>query len=93
MWDLLPDPARTRAFLRAKIQTEGLRAYLISSYAHFDSLSLSALAERFDLPPNETHAIVSKMLLDGAPPAELALPASLAEHVQDTSRTRLCHAP
>ena len=93
MWDLLPDPARTRAFLRAKIQTEGLRAYLISSYAHFDSLSLSALAERFDLPPNETHAIVSKMLLDGAPPAELALPASLAEYVQDTSRTRLCHAP
>jgi len=65
VWDLLPDPARTRAFLRAKIQTEGLRAYLISSYAHFDSLSLSALAERFDLPPNETHALVSKMLLDG----------------------------
>ena len=89
MWDLLPDPARTRAFLRAKIQTEGLRAYLISSYAHFDSLSLSALAERFDLPPNETHALVSKMLLDGAPPAALlSWPAP-----RSTSRTRLCHTP
>lgn len=63
-WDLLPDPTGTRAFIATQMRSEGLRAYLISSHAHYDSISLKELAERFSLPLERTHAIVSKMMLD-----------------------------
>jgi len=65
VWDLLPDPARTRALLKSKMQSEGLRAYLISSYAHYDSLALADVARRFGLSDKATHALISKMMLDG----------------------------
>ena len=56
MWKLLPEPEATRAFMKAQIQREGLRAFLIAHYAHYDSISLKALAERFELPEAEAHA-------------------------------------
>ena len=39
---------------------EGLRAYLISSYAHYDAIGLDVLSARFELDENQTHAIISK---------------------------------
>ena len=65
VWKLLPEPEATRAFMKAQIRREGLRAFLIAHYAHYDSISLKALAERFELPEAEAHAVVSKMLLAG----------------------------
>jgi len=88
VWDLLPDPATTRAFIRAKMQSEGLRAYLISSYAHYDSLSLPETARRFGLGDKETHALVSKMMLDGTVHACWDQPTSTIV-VQRTEPTKL----
>ena len=65
VWGLLPEPEATRAFMKVQIQREGLRAFLIAHYAHYDSISLQSLAERFELPEAEAHAVVSKMLLAG----------------------------
>ena len=50
-------------YLRKQMRESGLRAYLISSYAHFDALSLTHLASRFELTPDEAHAVVSKAML------------------------------
>jgi len=63
VWSLLADPERSRTFLRRQLQVEGVRAYLISSYAHYDSMSLPSIASRFGLTAEEAHAIVSKMML------------------------------
>ena len=65
VWNLLPSPQETKAFMKKQIQREGLRAFLIAHYAHYDSISLEKLAERFELPKDEAHAVVSKMLLAG----------------------------
>merc|ERR1719331_2556369 len=64
VWDLLPDPPKVRAFINRQMRTEGLRAYLISSYAHYDAIGLDVLAARFELSENEAHSIISKMMLD-----------------------------
>jgi len=45
--------------------TEGMRAFLISSYAHFEAISLERLALRFEVSESEAHSIVSRMLLAG----------------------------
>jgi translation initiation factor 3 subunit C len=63
-WDLLPDPAAARAFITRQLMTEGMRAYLISSYAHFEAISLARLAVRFEVTEAEAHAVVSRMLLN-----------------------------
>lgn len=64
-WDLLPDPDAARQFITRQLMTEGMRAFLISSYAHFEAISLTGLATRFNVSENEAHAIVSRMLLAG----------------------------
>jgi len=64
VWDLLPDPQGTRDFIGRQLRSEGLRAYLISSYAHYDSISLEKISSRFGLDENLAHAAISKMLLD-----------------------------
>jgi len=66
IWNLLRDPDGSRKFIRRQIQVEGVRAYLISSYAHYDSIALEAIAERFELTKEEVHAIVSKMMLSSS---------------------------
>lgn len=88
VWDLLPDAAATRAFIRTKMQSEGLRAYLISSYAHYDSLSLPEIAGRFGLPETKTHALISKMMLDGTVHACWDQPTATVV-VQRTEPTKL----
>jgi translation initiation factor 3 subunit C len=62
-WELLPDPEHARTFIRTQLISEGLRAFLISSYAHFETISLKGLAARFSIPESDAHAIVSRMLL------------------------------
>ena len=63
VWSLLPKKEGIHEYLRKQMRESGLRAYLISSYAHFDALSLTHLASRFELTPDEAHAVVSKMML------------------------------
>jgi len=64
-WSLLPDPAKAREFIKRQLMIEGMRAFLISSYAHFESISLERLAARFEITLTEVHAVVSRMLLAG----------------------------
>ena len=49
VWSLLPKKEGIHEYLRKQMRESGLRAYLISSYAHFDALSLTHLASRFEL--------------------------------------------
>jgi len=76
VWNLLADPKGSRAFLRRQLQVEGVRAYLISSYAHYDSISLPSIASRFALTAEEAHAILSKMMLATELDASWDQPAS-----------------
>ena len=64
-WDLLPDPTAARNFITRQLMIEGMRAFLISSYAHFEAISLARLATRFEVSEAEAHAVVSRMLLAG----------------------------
>mmetsp|Transcript_38107 Transcript_38107/g.94732 ORF Transcript_38107/g.94732 Transcript_38107/m.94732 type:complete len:774 (-) Transcript_38107:388-2709(-) len=66
VWGLLRDPDASRRFIRRQIQVEGVRSYLISSYAHYDSISLESISTRFELSKEDVHAIVSKMMLTGS---------------------------
>jgi translation initiation factor 3 subunit C len=88
VWDLLPNAAATRAFIRTKMQSEGLRAYLISSYPHYDSLSLPEIAGRFGLGDKQAHALISKMMLDGTVHACWDQPTATVV-VQRTEPTKL----
>ena len=45
-----------------RIQEQGLRTYLFTYAPHYRTLSLSALAETFSLPPRTVTSIVSKMI-------------------------------
>ena len=63
-WKLLPDPEAARLLIRKQLMSEGLRAFLISSYAHFESISLERLATRFTLSETDAHAVISRMLIN-----------------------------
>jgi translation initiation factor 3 subunit C len=66
VWELVPGddaPAQIGELLTAKIKLEGLRTYLFSFSAQYDSLSLSQLCLMFEMGKNEVHSVVSKMMI------------------------------
>ncbi|KAK0549533.1 Translation initiation factor 3 subunit c [Tilletia horrida] len=67
IWKLLPggDASwndKVRPLLARRIQEEGLRTYLFSYAAYYDTVQLAHLAETFDLPEKSVRAIVSRMI-------------------------------
>ncbi|KAE8209010.1 hypothetical protein CF327_g6952 [Tilletia walkeri] len=67
IWKLLPGGASSwetevQPLLARRIQEEGLRTYLFSYAAYYDTVRLAHLAETFDLPEKSVRAIVSRMI-------------------------------
>jgi translation initiation factor 3 subunit C len=64
VWDLMgtQESERIRSMLGRKIQEEGLRTYLFTYSTFYDTLSISSLAEMFDLPPGEIRRLVTMMI-------------------------------
>jgi translation initiation factor 3 subunit C len=64
VWDLMgkEESERIKAMLGRKIQEEGVRTYLFTYSAFYDTLSLASLAEMFDLSANEIRRLVTMMI-------------------------------
>ncbi|RMZ92707.1 hypothetical protein DV736_g3, partial [Chaetothyriales sp. CBS 134916] len=63
IWDLLgSEKDRIKDMLVAQIQEEGLRTYLFTYAAYYDTLSISTLSSMFELDSKKISAIVSKMI-------------------------------
>lgn len=64
MWDLFYQADAVRAMLTKLIKEETLRTYLFT-YSHvYDSISMSTLAEMFELDKAVVHSIISKMIIN-----------------------------
>lgn len=62
IWDLMPQPEKIKEMLSQQIQEEGLRTYLFTYAPFYDSLSISTLANMFELPDKKIAAIISRMI-------------------------------
>ncbi|KAJ5201794.1 Eukaryotic translation initiation factor 3 subunit C [Penicillium cinerascens] len=62
IWDLMPQPEKIKEMLSAQTQEEGLRTYLFTYAPFYDSLSISSLADMFELPAKKIAAIISRMI-------------------------------
>ncbi|KAJ5144980.1 Eukaryotic translation initiation factor 3 subunit C [Penicillium atrosanguineum] len=62
IWDLMPQPEKIKEMLSAQTQEEGLRTYLFTYAPFYDSLSISSLADMFELPIKKIAAIISRMI-------------------------------
>lgn len=63
IWNLLgADKEKVKEMLVLQIQEEGLRTYLFTYAPYYDTLSLSTLAQMFELDDKKIAAIVSKMI-------------------------------
>ncbi|EEB09757.1 translation initiation factor eIF3c [Schizosaccharomyces japonicus yFS275] len=62
IWNLMADTESIKSMLSEKIREEGLRTYLLTYAAFYDSMSLSFLAETFDLPLERITVIISRLL-------------------------------
>lgn len=64
IWRLIPNHEQVVATLAQRIQEEGLRTYLFSFATYYDALSLTHLAETFELPEPAVRTIVSRMIFN-----------------------------
>ena len=66
-WKLLPEQQRveTLTMLKAKVQEEALRTYLLTYATYYSSLSLEQLCSMFELSEQTVHSLVSKAMLSG----------------------------
>jgi len=64
VWDLMgkEEAERIKVMLGRKIQEEGVRTYIFTYSAYYDTMSLSSLAEMFDLSTNEIRRLVTMMI-------------------------------
>lgn len=62
VWNLMPQEKAVKAMLAQKIQEEGLRTYLFTYAPFYSTISLSHLADTFDLPLSTATSLVSKMI-------------------------------
>lgn len=64
MWSLFYNAKIVKERLVGKIKEECLRCYLFSFASVHESISLSRLAEHFDLPKSQIYSIISKMIIN-----------------------------
>jgi len=63
-WALFPHSEHVKAMITKKIKEESLRTYLFTYNKVYDSISMHALAEIFELPWQNVHSIISKMIIN-----------------------------
>ncbi|KAN0031913.1 hypothetical protein ACTFIV_005782 [Dictyostelium citrinum] len=61
-WSLIPDIESVREKLTRIIQEVSLKTFLFTYSTSYDSILLSELADRFQLPKSQVHSIVAKMM-------------------------------
>jgi translation initiation factor 3 subunit C len=64
VWDLMgkEESERIKLMLGRKIQEEGIRTYLFTYSAFYDTLSIESLSEMFDMSANEIRRLVTMMI-------------------------------
>ncbi|BDD58222.1 Translation initiation factor 3 subunit c [Monascus purpureus] len=62
IWDLMPQPEKIKEMLSQQTQEEGLRTYLFTYAPYYDSLSITTLADMFELSEKKISAIISRMI-------------------------------
>src|SRR5271170_275989 len=64
VWDLMgkEESERIKTMLGRKIQEEGVRTFLFTYSAYYDTLSLGSLGEMFELAPIEIRRLVTAMI-------------------------------
>ena len=66
VWNLLPGDGadKVRNLLKDKIKEEGVRIYLLTYGAHFESISLQHIQETFELEASVARRIISRMIFN-----------------------------
>ncbi|KAH7888776.1 eukaryotic translation initiation factor 3 subunit 8 N-terminus-domain-containing protein [Phlebopus sp. FC_14] len=62
IWSLMPEAASVKEMLAKRIQEQGLRTYLFTYAAYYNTLSLSLLSRTFSLPLRAVTSMISKMI-------------------------------
>ncbi|CAI9724313.1 translation initiation factor 3 subunit C [Octopus vulgaris] len=87
VWDLFLQADKVRQLITQKIQEESLRTYLFTYSSVYDTLSMHALSEMFQLTPPVVHSIISKMILNEELMASLDEPTqTVVMHRTEPSR-------
>eukprot|EP01111_Echinosteliopsis_oligospora_P003428 TRINITY_DN1543_c0_g1_i1.p1 TRINITY_DN1543_c0_g1~~TRINITY_DN1543_c0_g1_i1.p1 ORF type:complete len:639 (+),score=198.31 TRINITY_DN1543_c0_g1_i1:1006-2922(+) len=64
VWALVPNSDSVKSNLRTRIQEEGLRTYMFTYGAYYETMNLKDIAEMFELPKNKVHSLLSKMMIN-----------------------------
>ena len=86
-WELIDGKETVKKMLAAQIQETGLRTYLFTYCNTFETLSITMLAELFELSEKRVHAIVSGMMLSEELRASFSQPTKtiVLHHVEPSS--------
>lgn len=60
----MPQANEVRKMLIDKIKEESLRTYLFTYANVYDTMSMSTLADMFELPVKQVYGIISKMIIN-----------------------------
>lgn len=87
VWDLLHKPEDVKRMLAVQVQEVGLTTYLFTYCNCFETLSISMLANLFELSEARVHAIVSGMILSEELKASWSQPTKtlVLHHVEPSS--------
>ncbi|CAF4342728.1 unnamed protein product, partial [Rotaria magnacalcarata] len=89
VWNLMPQANEVRKMLIDKIKEESLRTYLFTYATVYDAISMSTLADMFELPVKQVYGIISKMIINEELMASLEEPnQTVVMHHTDPSRTQ-----
>ncbi|XP_044763393.1 eukaryotic translation initiation factor 3 subunit C [Coccinella septempunctata] len=87
VWDLFYQADTVRAMLTKLIKEESLRTYLFTYSNVYDSISMSTLAQMFELEKSVVHSIISKMIINEELMASLDDPTqTVVMHRSEPSR-------
>lgn len=62
IWDLMAQPDTIKTMLGQQMQEEGLRTYLFTYAPFYDTLSITTLANMFEISEKKIQAIISRMI-------------------------------